>query len=285
MLHRTHCYEDANGDLSRSPNNVTSRHGSNTLRRASSEPTFTATLPSFDETNSLAVSLDGTDKGDADTRRLPKCDGQNGNIKIIIKALNELKADLEMMIRLCPVLGSQVVRGTEKVPVLVFHCLEAQLVKAESQLWVYKLRNEQVGVQHKFNAVIETVKQAGRVIDKYQAARKPLYRRWEEELEEWSAAKKEADARLAAQQAEALAETEAEQASGSGGSAGGGSGSVDDDGRGSELNWVPQPPEQGPAKHAWDEGLYADIPVGIREFMKTEKRLKEQHRQQGTLGG
>ncbi|CRK13940.1 hypothetical protein BN1708_010993 [Verticillium longisporum] len=112
-----------------------------------------------------------------------------------------------------------------------------------------------------------------------------VYDLFQEELEEWSAAKKEADARLAAQQAEALAETEAEQASGSGGSAGGGSGSVDDDGRGSELNWVPQPPEQGPAKHAWDEGLYADIPVGIREFMKTEKRLKEQHRQQGTLGG
>ncbi|EGY23342.1 hypothetical protein VD0002_g5546 [Verticillium dahliae] len=110
-----------------------------------------------------------------------------------------------------------------------------------------------------------------------------VYDLFQEELEEWSAAKKEADARLAAQQAEALAETEAEQASGS--SAGGGSGSVDGDGRGSELNWVPQPPEQGPAKHAWDEGLYADIPVGIREFMKTEKRLKEQHRQQGTLGG
>ncbi|KAF3356896.1 Sec14 cytosolic factor [Verticillium dahliae VDG1] len=90
-----------------------------------------------------------------------------------------------------------------------------------------------------------------------------VYDLFQEELEEWSAAKKEADAS----------------------SAGGGSGSVDDDGRGSELNWVPQPPEQGPAKHAWDEGLYADIPVGIREFMKTEKRLKEQHRQQGTLGG
>ncbi|KAM0533418.1 hypothetical protein ACHAP1_006129 [Verticillium nonalfalfae] len=111
-----------------------------------------------------------------------------------------------------------------------------------------------------------------------------VYDLFQEELEEWSAAKKEAEARLAAQQAEALAETEAEQASSSSSSAGN-DGSVDDDGGGSELNWVPQPPEQGPAKHAWDEGLYADIPVGIREFMKTEKRLKEQHRQQGTLGG
>ncbi|CRK31922.1 hypothetical protein BN1708_016046 [Verticillium longisporum] len=109
-----------------------------------------------------------------------------------------------------------------------------------------------------------------------------VYDLFQEELEEWSAAKKEAEARLAAQQAEALAETEAEQASSS--SAGSG-GSMDDDGGGSEVDWVPQPPEQGPAKHAWDEGLYADIPVGIREFMKTEKRLKEQHRQQGTLGG
>lgn len=47
--------------------------------------------------------------------------------------------------------------------------------------------------------------------------------------------------------------------------------SMDDDGGGSETNWsIP----------GSDEDLFSDIPVGIREFMKTEKRLKEIHRQE-----
>ncbi|KAM0270884.1 hypothetical protein ACHAQH_009268 [Verticillium albo-atrum] len=100
-----------------------------------------------------------------------------------------------------------------------------------------------------------------------------VYDLFQEELEEWSAAKKEADARLARQRVQDEAE-KAEVVV-----------SMDDHGGGSETNWVPQPPEAGPATHAWDEDLYADIPVGIREFMKTEKRLKETHKQQGTMGG
>ncbi|KAL4869344.1 hypothetical protein BDV12DRAFT_185234 [Aspergillus spectabilis] len=47
--------------------------------------------------------------------------------------------------------------------------------------------------------------------------------------------------------------------------------SMDDDGSGSETNW--SIPGKG-------DDLFADIPVGIREFMKTEKRLKEVHRQE-----
>ncbi|KAJ5632260.1 hypothetical protein N7490_008599 [Penicillium lividum] len=43
--------------------------------------------------------------------------------------------------------------------------------------------------------------------------------------------------------------------------------SMDDDGGGSDTNW-PAPSQ--------DEDLFANIPVGIREFMKTEKRLKHQ---------
>ncbi|KAK3903970.1 oxidoreductase-like protein [Staphylotrichum tortipilum] len=35
----------------------------------------------------------------------------------------------------------------------------------------------------------------------------------------------------------------------------------------------------------WDEELYKNLPVGIREFMKQEKRLKEKHLREGTLGG
>ncbi|KAJ5734238.1 hypothetical protein N7493_003024 [Penicillium malachiteum] len=43
--------------------------------------------------------------------------------------------------------------------------------------------------------------------------------------------------------------------------------SMDDDGGGSEANW-PAPSQ--------DEDLFANIPVGIREFMKTEKKLRDQ---------
>ena len=45
-----------------------------------------------------------------------------------------------------------------------------------------------------------------------------------------------------------------------------GAGSMDDDGGGSETNWT-----------SGQEDLLRGIPVGIREFMRTEKRLKEKH--------
>lgn len=49
--------------------------------------------------------------------------------------------------------------------------------------------------------------------------------------------------------------------------------SMDDDGGGSETNWpIPDPTED----------VFANIPVGIREFMKTEKKLKQKHRQAST---
>ncbi|KAL4937395.1 hypothetical protein BDV06DRAFT_232619 [Aspergillus oleicola] len=48
--------------------------------------------------------------------------------------------------------------------------------------------------------------------------------------------------------------------------------SMDDDGGGSENNW----------SVGSGDDLFADIPVGIREFMKTEKKLKEMHRQEGS---
>ncbi|KAJ5763244.1 hypothetical protein N7533_001925 [Penicillium manginii] len=47
--------------------------------------------------------------------------------------------------------------------------------------------------------------------------------------------------------------------------------SMDDDGGGSETNW--------PAPNQGDD-LFSDIPVGIREFMKTEKKLKVKHEQE-----
>ena len=54
-------------------------------------------------------------------------------------------------------------------------------------------------------------------------------------------------------------------------------GSMDDDGGGSETNWDGRG-EDG-------EGLFEGVPVGIREFMRTEKVLRERHKREGTSGG
>ncbi|KAF7718596.1 Uncharacterized protein PECH_006325 [Penicillium ucsense] len=49
--------------------------------------------------------------------------------------------------------------------------------------------------------------------------------------------------------------------------------SMDDDGGGSETNWtVPNP----------EDDLFANIPVGIREFMKTEKKLRVKHQKEAS---
>ncbi|KAF2210268.1 hypothetical protein CERZMDRAFT_4391, partial [Cercospora zeae-maydis SCOH1-5] len=59
--------------------------------------------------------------------------------------------------------------------------------------------------------------------------------------------------------------------------------SMDDDGGGSETLWsdaVPENVADGGAGGV-DEDPLAGIPIGIREFMKTEKRLKEMHRERG----
>lgn len=62
--------------------------------------------------------------------------------------------------------------------------------------------------------------------------------------------------------------------------------SMDDDGGGSETNWdVGGAVAQAPGKIVkdfWDDELYKNVPVGIREFMKQEKKLKEKHLREGT---
>ncbi|EOD46954.1 oxidoreductase-like protein [Neofusicoccum parvum] len=107
-----------------------------------------------------------------------------------------------------------------------------------------------------------------------------------EDLEEWAAASAEAKARLRAQETErrlkgqgtgrmlAAEGTPTHVAS-----------SMDDDGGGSEANWDIDLSaigglEDAPSEKPRQEDLWKDIPVGIREFMKTEKRLKEQHAQE-----
>lgn len=52
--------------------------------------------------------------------------------------------------------------------------------------------------------------------------------------------------------------------------------SMDDDGGGSETNW---------AASSAQENLFDDIPVGIREFMKTEKKLKKKHMEERAMNG
>ncbi|KAI0105292.1 oxidoreductase-like protein [Nemania sp. FL0031] len=38
------------------------------------------------------------------------------------------------------------------------------------------------------------------------------------------------------------------------------------------------------AKDLWDDDLYSNVPIGIREFMKHEKKLKKKHEEEGTFG-
>ncbi|KAH9886618.1 oxidoreductase-like protein [Xylariomycetidae sp. FL2044] len=63
--------------------------------------------------------------------------------------------------------------------------------------------------------------------------------------------------------------------------------SMDDDGGGSETNWqadLLKAQQPKIAKDLWDEDLYKNVPVGIREFMKQEKKLKQRHEREGSFG-
>lgn len=127
-----------------------------------------------------------------------------------------------------------------------------------------------------------------------------VWERFRDEMEEWALANAEAERRLA---------TREQEKEPRGGSAALGLSanakipsttkepalhttvSMDDDGGGSETNWdagaaTVAPPGTGRiAKDFWDDELYKNVPVGIREFMKQEKKLKEKHMREGTSGG
>jgi len=89
-----------------------------------------------------------------------------------------------------------------------------------------------------------------------------VWDRYGEEVEEWAAKSWEADAALARQKGveRARAAREAGQ---------------EVDGRGGET-------KEGTGL---DSDLFRGVPVGILEFMKQEKRLKEKHLREGTKGG
>lgn len=79
-----------------------------------------------------------------------------------------------------------------------------------------------------------------------------VWDQYRDEIEEWARQSAKAREKLSMQQ-----------------SSGQQAGTMDDDGGGSQVVWDPL---------GAGGDLFADIPVGIREFMKTEKKLKERHR-------
>ncbi|KAG6165589.1 hypothetical protein E4U51_004261 [Claviceps purpurea] len=85
-----------------------------------------------------------------------------------------------------------------------------------------------------------------------------VWDRFREDMEEWTAKKHEAQA------------------------------AADGD-SGTDATFVTSGPVMGKdetiAGDAWDDEVYRGVPVGIREFMKQEKRLKERHAREGTAGG
>lgn len=89
-----------------------------------------------------------------------------------------------------------------------------------------------------------------------------VWDRFRDELEEWAARTAEARRRLTARRMSQAA-------------------SVDDDGGGRETNWdvVLDASDTDP------DSLFKDIPVGIREFMRTEKLLREKHAGQAMTNG
>lgn len=125
-----------------------------------------------------------------------------------------------------------------------------------------------------------------------------VWDRYRDELEDWAAKNAEAGRRLRARDAGDGVRVTGESMTAGDGTVGEmgshkrgedrGAVSMDDDGGGSVGNWVPSDAagaDKTITKDFWDEELYKNVPVGIREFMKQEKRLKEKHRREGTVGG
>jgi predicted nucleic acid-binding Zn-ribbon protein len=83
-----------------------------------------------------------------------------------------------------------------------------------------------------------------------------VWDRFREDFEEWKTKKEEAEARMAATQA---------------------------------AEGTKEPKDAAPAttkdaklaKNMWDEDAFQDVPVGIREFMKVEKQLREKNSSNG----
>lgn len=112
-----------------------------------------------------------------------------------------------------------------------------------------------------------------------------VWDRFRDELEEWAAKSKLANSAL---RKERSFENSRSKRIGKLGSysreIGEAAASMDDDGGGSEGLWT-ESDIKGDDGDGKGEDLFEGIPVGIREFMKQEKRLKEKHAREGTSGG
>jgi hypothetical protein len=112
-------------------------------------------------------------------------------------------------------------------------------------------------------------------------------------MEVWAAANSEAEGRLRTQDVGVAATADSMATTPRAGTGGQnielGAVSIDNDGGGRAANWDPTGKSNVGGvtltKDFWDEDLYKNVPVGIREFMKQEKRLKEKHMKEGTVGG
>jgi hypothetical protein len=124
-----------------------------------------------------------------------------------------------------------------------------------------------------------------------------VWDRYRDELEEWAMKRKEVDFAMRKENSLERARRKRKRDDTGMGDRGGVSGSglmlgegekgaahtmtsMDDDGGGSESLWG-----TGLDTDFTSEDLFKSVPVGIREFMKQEKRLKEKHAREGTSGG
>ncbi|KAK7514646.1 oxidoreductase-like protein [Phyllosticta citriasiana] len=108
---------------------------------------------------------------------------------------------------------------------------------------------------------------------------------YRDELEEWALASREAKRRMKEMKGEGEKDKEKENQVVAAESerrrladaAAASSTSMDDDGGGSEALWSAEELGGEDGFAAVEDDLFKDIPVGIREFMKTEKKLKQMH--------
>ncbi|KAK3303157.1 oxidoreductase-like protein [Chaetomium strumarium] len=124
-----------------------------------------------------------------------------------------------------------------------------------------------------------------------------VWDRYRDEMEEWAERNAEAERKMMAMDAGDVVGTteQSMECNGNEGEYGThdeevdrGAVTMEDDGGGSVGNWETRPTTAKggrSVKDLWDEELYKNVPVGIREFMKQEKRLKEKHLREGTVGG
>ncbi|CAG8974504.1 hypothetical protein HYALB_00009039 [Hymenoscyphus albidus] len=113
-----------------------------------------------------------------------------------------------------------------------------------------------------------------------------VWDRYGDELVEWAAARKEADQALLKEKSLEKVKKKRKGVAGTGLMLGEGEKgaehtmiSMDDDGGGSESNWG-----TGLNPDLNSDDLFKGVPVGIREFMKQEKRLKEKRAREEAAG-